>query len=198
MVRTMDKLNWGTRAFAVLVLCAVTAITLPAQTLTTLFNFDGTNGARPRYESLVQGIDGNLYGTTSEGGSSTIFGTVFVMTPQGQLNTLNIFETVDGGAHPDAGLTVLPNGMLYGTSYAYGTGGQGTIFQITPGGTLTTLSNFDSTKRRAPLRGAGGGEQWDALWDDVGRRDPRRRHRLSNHSQRYADDIAQLRSHQRW
>ena len=41
----MGKLNWGKRAYAVFLLCAMTAIALPAQTFTTLHSFDGTDGA---------------------------------------------------------------------------------------------------------------------------------------------------------
>src|SRR5438132_441424 len=66
-----------------------------AQPFITLVNFNGTNGATP-YPSLVQGIDGNLYGVTSQGGVSANCqalggvngcGTFFRMTPDGTLTT---------------------------------------------------------------------------------------------------------------
>src|ERR1035438_10039631 len=47
IVRGLGKLNWGKRAGAVLALCAAAATGLPAQTLTTLFTFDGTDGGYP-------------------------------------------------------------------------------------------------------------------------------------------------------
>src|SRR5580700_3821136 len=129
------------------------AIAAHAQTFTKLVNFNGTNGANPRYEALVQGLDGNLYGTTAEGGSSLNLGTVFAVTPQGQLTTLKSFAAYDGGGLPDAGLIVLPDGTLYGTSSAVGARGYGNIFQITPSGTLTTLFNFDSADGAHPFAG---------------------------------------------
>ena len=57
---------------AILILCvfsAVVGIASPAQTFTSLFSFDGTDGDGPA-AVLVQGTDGNFYGTTSDGGSS--------------------------------------------------------------------------------------------------------------------------------
>ena len=65
---TLGKLNRGKRAYAVFVLCAATAIALPAQTFTTLFSFDGADGKTP-YAGLVQATDGNFYGTTTYGGA---------------------------------------------------------------------------------------------------------------------------------
>jgi len=62
----MDKRNWGSRACALIVLCVITAIAAPAQ-FNTVHTFDGTDGSTP-YGALVQGIDGNLYGTTEAGG----------------------------------------------------------------------------------------------------------------------------------
>ena len=62
-----------------LLLCAG-AITSPAETFTTLANFNGI-GANPQ-SSLVQGADGNFYGTTQDGGANG-YGTVFKITPGG-------------------------------------------------------------------------------------------------------------------
>ena len=83
-----------------LLLCAG-AITSPAETFTTLANFNGINGANPQ-SSLVQGTDGNLYGTTQDGGANG-YGTVFKITPGGLLTTLYSFGLSDG-AYPFAGL----------------------------------------------------------------------------------------------
>src|ERR1039458_1969368 len=52
IVNVLSKLNWGTRACAVLVLCATTAIALPAQTLTTLYSFCSLSGCPDGAEPL--------------------------------------------------------------------------------------------------------------------------------------------------
>jgi uncharacterized repeat protein (TIGR03803 family) len=142
---------WKT-ACAVFVLCAVTAS--PAQVFTTLADFNSVNGADPRGISLVQGPDGNLYGTTPFGGDyryCNIFGcgTMFKMTPSGKLTTLYEFCTQDNcsdGQYP--GGLVQTNRGIYGTTGGGGGGncgnGCGTIFRITPQGKLTTLYRFCS------------------------------------------------------
>src|SRR5271168_3709251 len=92
----LGKLNRGSWVCALLLLFAVTAIVSPAQTFTTLHNFDGTDGAYAS-ATLVQGTDGNLYGTTQSGGASSSCiigevvgcGTVFKITPTGRLATLH-------------------------------------------------------------------------------------------------------------
>jgi uncharacterized repeat protein (TIGR03803 family) len=116
-----------------------------AQTLTTLANFTGSNGADPLFAPLAQGTDGNLYGTASAGGAHSQ-GTVFKITPSGTLTTLYSFcaksKCADGSA-PYAGLLLGTNGNFYGTTEAGGAHGQGTVFKITPRGTLTTLHSFN-------------------------------------------------------
>ena len=64
----MSKKDRGKRAYAVLMLCTTAATALPAQTFTTVYSFGGLDGALPM-AGLVQGTDGNLYGTTNEGGN---------------------------------------------------------------------------------------------------------------------------------
>jgi uncharacterized repeat protein (TIGR03803 family) len=158
LVATLGKLNWGKRAYAVLVLCAATAIALPAQTYTTLQSFDGTDGANPG-AGLVQATNGDLYGTTGTGGANA-GGTIFKVTPSGTLTTLYSFCAQSGctdGAYPLAGLVQVANGDFYGTTIGGGANnnpnvcsdyplssatGCGTIFKITPSGTLTTLYSF--------------------------------------------------------
>jgi uncharacterized repeat protein (TIGR03803 family) len=119
-------------------------IALPAQTFTTLHSFDGTDGAGPA--GLVQGTSGDLYGTTGAGGAgANADGTIFKITPSGRLTTLYTFCSQGGctnGYSPLAGLAQARNGDFYGSTDYGGTHGPGTIFKITPSGTLTTLYSF--------------------------------------------------------
>jgi uncharacterized repeat protein (TIGR03803 family) len=124
-------------------------------TLTTLYNFcsqsgcaDGVGPGGP----LVQGTDGNLYGTTGAGGTgpcSSGCGTIFKITTMGTLTTLHFFDLTDG-ADPNGGLVQAIDGNFYGTTYNGGTnnnncgsGTCGTVFKMTPTGALTTLHSFD-------------------------------------------------------
>jgi uncharacterized repeat protein (TIGR03803 family) len=114
-------------------------------TLTTLHSFctsSCTDGGLPN--RLVLGTDGNFYGTT---GGSPFVGTVFKITPGGTLTTLYTFcskPSCADGEYPKAGLVQGTNGSFYGTTSSGGAYNNGTVFKITPGGTLTTLYNFCS------------------------------------------------------
>jgi uncharacterized repeat protein (TIGR03803 family) len=138
----MTKLNRWKMACGVVVLCAATAVPALAQTFSSLASFDGTNGTGPYLMSLVQGADGDLYGTTSWGGAYN-GGTVFKMTPAGVVTTLhsfceNGFPCADG-LGPFVGLVLAADGNFYGTTNSGGANDYGTIFKITPSGTFTTL-----------------------------------------------------------
>ena len=149
--------NWAKCACALLFLFVTTAIALPAQTFTTLANFPESHGANPRLMSLVQGADGNFYGTTCDlgcvGEVGNGFGTVFKVTPTGTLTTLYSFcaqPKCTDGAFPIAGLVLGTDGNFYGTTAYGGANDDGTVFKITSGGTLTTLHSFDDTDGAYP------------------------------------------------
>jgi uncharacterized repeat protein (TIGR02543 family) len=114
--------------------------------LTTLYQFcpqsNCADGANP-YGPLVQGLDGNFYGTTIYGGAN-LNGTVFKITPGGTLTTLHSFSLISDGAYPWAGLVQATDGNFYGTTTAGGIHVMGTLFKITSGGALTPLYNFCS------------------------------------------------------
>jgi uncharacterized repeat protein (TIGR03803 family) len=94
------------------------------------------------YAVLVQGADGNFYGTTYLGGSNDD-GTVFKMSPKGALTTLHSFGGTDG-SQPLAGLAEGSDGDFYGTTNLGGSHSAGTVFKITPSGQFTTLHSFCS------------------------------------------------------
>jgi uncharacterized repeat protein (TIGR03803 family) len=132
--------------------CAATAIASRAQTFTTLANFDYTNGYSPWSMALIQGTDGNFYGTTYGGGAYGM-GTVFRVTPTGDLTALYSFCAQTGcpdGNAPLAGLVQATDGNFYGTTSLGGANNDGTIFKITPEGVLTTLHTFNSADGQNP------------------------------------------------
>ena len=137
-------------AGVVLVICAATMAS--TQTVTTLASFDISNGADP-FTGLVQGTDGNFYGTTQAGGASSNCtngcGTIFKITAAGTLTTLHSFDGTDGSGS-EGGLVLGTDGNFYGTTYAGGASGDGTVFKITPAGTLTTLHTFSGPDGRNP------------------------------------------------
>jgi uncharacterized repeat protein (TIGR03803 family) len=116
-----------------------------------------SSGSAP-YGGLVQGRDGNFYGTTSIGGAYRYgtpwgYGTVFKLTSSGSLTAIHSFGYEDG-AYPSSTLVQGADGSFYGTAQNGGTnGGWGTIFKITPGGVLTPLFSFANTNGAWPFAG---------------------------------------------
>ena len=114
----------------------------PAGVVTVLHSFTanaGDPGNRP-YDGLVQGSDGNFYGTTEYGGTAEL-GTVFKITPGGDFTVLVNF-TGPNGDQPFASLIQAADGNFYGTTSLGGTDSLGTIFRVTPAGDFTTIYNF--------------------------------------------------------
>jgi uncharacterized repeat protein (TIGR03803 family) len=112
----------------------------PSGTLTILYSFTaGADGFNPE-GSLVQGTDGNLYGTTSGGGIHN-FGTTFKISILGKLATLHAFSSTDG-AEPVGGMIQGTDGNFYGTTYVGGTNNNGVVFKMTAGGTVTVLHSL--------------------------------------------------------
>jgi uncharacterized repeat protein (TIGR03803 family) len=149
----MSKLSWGMKACALFVVWAATAVTLPAQTFKTLDSFDNTDGAFP-WATLVQGNDGNFYGTTQNGGNTACAsgcGTIFKISPNGTLTTFPFDGT--NGSQPLAGLVEAANGNFYGVTTGGGANNVGTVFKFTPNGGLTTLYSFSVNTGYAPQGG---------------------------------------------
>ena len=152
-------------------------------TVTTIHYFTGTDGRQPQGQ-LVQGADGNLYGTTVYGGANdggTIFEMttagvvttlytfgyggnpaggliigadgnfycaaydwIFKMTPQGQTSLVHTFGNVEGFAAL-APLMLANDGNYYGTTTSGAASGSGSIFRMTPDGTVTNIHSFYSS-----------------------------------------------------
>jgi uncharacterized repeat protein (TIGR03803 family) len=133
----------------------------PAGVLTTLYSFcasslcaDGSQPSGP----LVQGADGNFYGTTYSGGVSGE-GTAFKITPGGALTTIHSFDGTDGSL-PNGGLIQVANDYFYGTTQAGGNGKTcqndcGTIFKISPAGEFTSVYSFNDTRKSGATPYAG-------------------------------------------
>jgi uncharacterized repeat protein (TIGR03803 family) len=117
---------------------------LPAQTYTVLHNFNETDGCCTLYPGiLAQGRDGNIYGTTLNGGTH-LYGNVFKMTPAGTLTSIYSFDFTHG-AYPQGGISLAQDGNFYGTTYQGGANSRGTIFKITSAGVQTVLYSFSNT-----------------------------------------------------
>jgi uncharacterized repeat protein (TIGR03803 family) len=110
-------------------------------TLTSLYSFTGGNDGAAPEAGLVQGNDGNFYGTTAEGGTNGA-GTVFTISTNGALISLYSFTGGNDGTYPLAGLVQGSDGYFYGTTSAGGTNGVGTVFTISTNGAFASLYSF--------------------------------------------------------
>lgn len=115
----------------------------PSNNETVLYSFaGGTDGAGP-YGGVVRDSAGNLYGTTSAGGSPTCqCGTVFKVSSSGKETVLYRFRGGTDGAFPWGGVIRDSAGNLYGTTYGGGYSGYGTIFKIDASGKESVLYRF--------------------------------------------------------
>src|ERR1700688_3353354 len=146
------------RIFAILITFLLASVIVPteaqAQKFKVLHTFHGLNGALP-YAQLTRDGAGNLYGTTSEGGTGACSnygcGTAFKLDKTGKQVWLHSFKA-GNGRQPMAGLLRSTDGTLYGTT-AYGGGrtkvcpeiGCGTVFKLDSAGKEAVLYKFKGT-----------------------------------------------------
>jgi uncharacterized repeat protein (TIGR03803 family) len=135
----------------------------PTGAFKILHSFDGiTDGGHQPSAPLVQGTDGNFYGTTKGAGNVTTQGNVFKITPSGTYTNLHRFDSTTAfaqGTLPTAGLVQGSDGNFYGATSAGGkalpTGNYGVLFKITSQGAYTVLHTFDQ-----PIDGS---DPWQSL-----------------------------------
>ena len=135
----MRTSNYWKRALLFAAIC----VAARAQTFTVIKRFSGTGGKGP-FAPLVQGVDGDFYGTTV-GGGAELNGTVFKITASGNLTTIHDFCSAGAcldGSSPVAALIRGLDGRFYSTTSDGGQHAGGAVFAITPQGRLTTLVSF--------------------------------------------------------
>jgi uncharacterized repeat protein (TIGR03803 family) len=133
-----------------------------SRSVTVLASFNGTDGANPTGDLIIDG-SGNLYGTTAYGGGSSD-GTVFEL-PHGS-STITTLVTFNGsdGANPDSSLVMDSSGDLYGTTYGGGASNSGTVFEL-PGAAADTSFQFSGLPSS---RSAGASQTFIVTLQDAG------------------------------
>jgi uncharacterized repeat protein (TIGR03803 family) len=134
----------------------------PAGALTTLHTFTGVDGDQPR-AALIQGPDGNFYGTTFTGGAGGAnHGVVFSISPSGSFTVLHSFTGTDG-ENPDSTLILAQDGSLYGTTSGGGANNLGILYKVVFNSTLAAPTNVTAQAGNsevvlgwAPVSGAAG------------------------------------------
>jgi uncharacterized repeat protein (TIGR03803 family) len=121
---------------------SVYKVNIDGSSFTTLYRFAG--GADGAYAAggLDRDKDGNLYGTTEQGGAQCSCGTVFKITPEGKHSILHTFTGGADGGRPDGDLLLLGN-HLYGTTSEGGDSDYGVVFAINARGHETVLHAFN-------------------------------------------------------
>ena len=110
--------------------------------LTTIHTFDSDTDGNTPFAELTEGADGKFYGTTTTGGKNDN-GTVFSVERNGSgFVVLSAFPGTSAASNPQGGVAQARDGNFYGTTYSGGANGYGSLFQVTPGGTLTLLTSF--------------------------------------------------------
>jgi len=143
------------------IFCAITMTTSSGQTFTDVVNFNGTPGGALPFAGLVEGTNGNIFGMTLRGGANTGTciggcGTIFKIAGVGQATTLYSFCALGGctdGTYPYGTLIQATDGNFYGTTFNGGLDTYGTVFKLSPTGTITTLHNFNVTDGSLPYGG---------------------------------------------
>lgn len=136
-----------------------------------VFSFDGdavtllspgtsSGGSLPE-GALITGNDGAFYGTAREGGASGL-GSLYKVTAAGVRNRVLSFTGTSGtakGSRPRGALVRAANTSYYGLTETGGAANAGTLFRLSPAGTLSTLAEFTASGPRLPLAGLTAGPE---------------------------------------
>lgn len=145
------KANLGPVAIVTLLLSTVALSSMRAQTLTTLYSFNGQADGGASYAGVISDNKGNLYGTASTAGAYGM-GTVFKLSKKG-LTVLHSFGSGNDGGIPYGGLVRDSAGNLYGTTLGGGAAAGGTVFEITANGEEKLLHSFAQNEGWSPVDG---------------------------------------------
>src|SRR6267378_2348420 len=124
----------------------LTPVATQAQIYTDLHDFNINAGDPFTFVSgrLAQGRDGNFYAESNQG-AAFLKGTVFQLTPGGTVTIIHSFAGSPDGQFPEGGITLGADGNFYGDAPTGGSASNGTVFKVTPSGTLTVLHTFNNT-----------------------------------------------------
>ena len=123
-------------------------------TFTVLRNLASHPDGGYPYGSLIVGTDGNLYGMTNSGGTST-GGTIFKISTTGTYTIIKNLTLATDGGNPQGDLFKGSDGLYYGMTYSGGSNLYGTAFKISATGTFTVITRFNG--------GIGGGAPYESL-----------------------------------
>ena len=123
----------------------------PDGTMTIVYSFAGPpNDGGASDATLIEDRNGDFYGTTIAGGADNN-GTIFKLTPAGVETTLYAFKNNGDGAEPFVGVVADKKGNLYGTTYAGGVNGEGTVFKLSSHHKETILHSFAGSDGSGPM-----------------------------------------------
>lgn len=143
----------GRVAFGAMLAVTASAGVAQAKKIAVVHDFGASgDGVHPRAQMLL-GPDGNLYGTTLQGGGTGSNGVVFQVTPEGTESVFHAF-TGDDGVAPEGGLVADGTGNLFGAASKGGASGNGTVFTLASDGQITVLHDFAGGHDGATPRGA--------------------------------------------
>jgi uncharacterized repeat protein (TIGR03803 family) len=137
------RLSLRLRSAAALVgaLLASSTIARAQVPLETLHTFDGRADLGTTSNSIMQARDGDFYLTSARGGQYRQ-GAIFKMTASGVVKTLHSFAGGADGVTPFGPLVEATDGNFYGTTERGGPADLGTVFRMTPDGSVTVLHSF--------------------------------------------------------